>query len=701
MAISHAESNGIEADEAEMTPLLGPLSKLLDLVRTEASLHVSHKLAKIQSETAASQNRHMNHNFARFPSIQERVTKRKSAADQEVSKLERQLKINTDTQPIIAKSLAAAFLEITSRAEKARRVPEVSPDAVSRQEFKELQDMFTKQHDTLVKQQDLITQQRKDIGDLHSSHAEAKKAALRATEQANTTERDLSQDVTKLEDDIERVRKGMQLHSDEMVRTAFTQLKDQLDVQGTRFDHAVRNAVTETTERLDSQGKIISQLSYTVNAATTTASGVQNRLTKLEERLTATKNEVGQIGTNEQRVVTQRLKDYDQKLNNLQSLVEPLRSEIARVHEDLAQNAQRFKDAPKPVTITLPEDQAVASTITEYIMAQVEAKFDASQAALDYLRTELKDDAEAQEDALSRIQDEQKVDLERTKEQLASVAQKVEELENQTRICDSDIKQLEQTIDEKHAQTGAAHESMRGAVKTIQSNMEMLQAKTTSLSDTVAALWRRPVPTAHMPAPAAQDTAQFRPVTRQSPGASNQINGVQSPRNPASPFGSFSGAAPLPRELGVLTEQLRGLTGTVANLKQRMDNLTTEEVVLSMVDQFGRMYPAAKNFQAAAGALQAMDARLETRLDLTDSKVDMLQRSHNDLRSNLDKLAVSSVEECEAKVKEAATVLRKDVEVAMSDARHEFETAMGYQTTTIIDLQHRVEALANTAFDDA
>ena len=696
MAISQNEVNGIQADEAEMIPLLGPLSMLLAHVRAESALQVSQKLGRIQQELAAAEYQNMKNNFSKFPSIEEGLKKGRFAADQEVAKLERKQQLSMDAQPSIAKSLAAAFLEVSSRAEKARHVPEVSPDAVSREEFKSLQDVFTKQ-------QAIIAKQQQDISDLHNSHAEAKMAALRATEQANTTERDMKDDVARLDNDVECLGKAMQLHSDEMVRTALSQMKEQLGVQVTRFDHEVRNAVTETTERLGSQDKVLSQLSNTVKAATTTVSGAQNRLTKLEERLTATKNEVGRIGANEQRAVTQRFEDYDQNLNNLQSLVEPMRSEIARVREELAQTAQKIKDAPKPVTTTLSSDQAVTSTATDDIMVRVDD-------ALAKFKFELEDDAEARDGVMADVQDEQKADLERTKEQLASVAQKVEELEKQTSICSSDIKQLEQTTDEKHAQTGAAHESMRGAVKTIQSNMEMLQAKTTSLSDTVAALGRRPVPTAQMPAPAAQDTTQFRQVSMQSPRAANSrsgsasgsghANGIHSPRNPAGSLGLPNGspAAPIPRDIDVLTNQIRGLSGTVGHLKQRMDNLTTDEVVKSMVDQFGQIFPEAKNFQTVAGALQAY-GKLEARLDITDSKVDVLQSGQNELCGKLDKLTVSSVQERDSKVEEAVTMLRKDVEVAIGDARHEFEKVLDIQTNFIVDVRHRVEALANTAFD--
>jgi hypothetical protein len=748
IATSHDESNGIEADDAEMKPLLDPLSMLLALVRAESEVQVSQKLAKIQLATATSELHNMKHNFPKFPSIEERMKKGKSTADQEVAKLERQLKINREAQPGLAKSLAAAFLNISSRAEEARRVPEVSPDAVTRQEFKALQDRFTrqqemlekqrgqftrqqemleKQQDQLTRQQDLVDNQQTLIETLQSSHTESKNTAFQAREQANTTESEMIKDLAKLENQLQNIEASVHSGVDRVRKEMQPQL-DNIVQDGNRARTAAERhetAVTQITEKLDVQGKVINQLSIKVEAATSTASDAQKGLTKLEERLTATKITVGQIGANEQRVVKQSLREYDQKLSDLSTLVESLRSEHVRVHEDLAQNAKRVKDEPKPAsTPTRSEDQA-ADAATGTLIAQMEEKLIANaantEAALAYLRSELRDDIDAQEETLSGAQNEQGAELARTKEQLASLAQKVNGLEEQASTFSSGIQRLEQsqqTSDENHAQTGAAYVSMRDAVKSLQSNLQMLQAKTTSLSDNVAALEKRSVPTAQMPAPAAaaattaaQDAAQFRPVGQlatQSPRGSNSrsgsasglANGVQSPRNPASPFGSgFPNGAPLPG-IDALSNQIRGIAGNVASLKQRMDNLTTEEIFRAMSDQFISAYPGTKEFPAIVDALQAVNANLEARLDSSDSKVTMLHGNQTDLRRRFDELANRVVEGQvrTSEVEEEVTVLRKDVETNMAAARNDFEGAVGIQTDVIVNLRHQVQALADTAF---
>lgn len=721
IAVSHEEGG---ADEATMSPLLGSLVSLLALVRAESSIQVSHKLAKSQLETATSEYQHMKHNFQRFPSIEERVTKRKDAAEQEVVKLERQLKFNADSQPGLAKSLAAAFLNISSKAEKARRVPEIAADAVSRQEFTELherlaqqQQMLDKQQDQFARQQDLVDKQQHLIERLQDSYAEEKKATLQAKERAETTKKEMTQDFSKLESriqefdasvhtDIDRIRGDMQPQLDRAVEDAG---RARLTIEGQS------TAVTQITERLDGQGRVLSQLSSTVEAATNTVSGAQKSFVKLEEQMTTTKNEVIRLENkvsntdNVRSTTTDRLEGYDQRLNYVGKLVKSLQSEntgIQKGFDDLALDVQKIKNAPKAVTRAPASGNSAAhtATSTDSFAAQVEEKFNSLEVALADLRQELKDDAEAQDETIGLAQDAQGEELAQTKEQLAALSTKVEELAD---TCSSSVQRLEQSASQNHAQIGVAYESIRDALtKAIQNTSATLQERIASLSEKVAVLEKRPVPAAQMPAPAitaapsptAQDSAQFRPVAAaaQSPRASNsrpgsttanaQNNGVHSPRVPTSPFGFANGAPPHAREIAVLTDQIRGMAGTITNLKQRMDNLTTDEVVRGMADQFSLMYPAAKDFHMAVSALHKVDAALNS--------------GQTELRGKVDELAERFVQGQlrVSKVEDAVTILRKDVEITISDAKQDFNTAMEAQTDVIIDVRHQVRAFADSAF---
>jgi hypothetical protein len=131
-----------------------------------------------------------------------------------------------------------------------------------------------------------------------------------------------------------------------------------------------------------------------------------------------------------------------------------------------------------------------------------------------------------------------------------------------------------------------------------------------------------------------------------------------------------------------------------------MDNLTTEEIFRAMADQLVSMYPGVKEMPAVVGALQAVNANLETRLDSSDSKVNMLHGNQTDLRRRFDDLANRVVEGQvrTSEVEEEVTVLRKDVEARMADARKEFDDAVGNQTGVIVNFRQQVKALADTAF---
>lgn len=664
--------------DSDMKALLGPLETLLALTTKEARLQVSHKVAKSRQEAANAEYHKNTQMFQKFPPLEERLTRRKVQADQEVAKLEPQLKVTIDAQPSLAKSLVAAFLSI-SNAEEARHVPEIAPDAISRKEFKELQDQFAKQQvllekqqDQFAKQQDLYDEQQRRLETLQNLYARAGKAALQARDQANTTEKEIISDLNKL---VNRLQE-----TETFVRSEFLRIRKEMQPQ--LNDHGT--AVAQMKKQFDDQRAVVSQLSNTVDAATGTVSGAQKGLTKLEERIAATKNEVD---------------------NDVRRLEESLRSkntDIQKVCEDLALDVKKVQDAPEAATLANASGKLAlaAPALDDAFVAKVEANFLAIQDELAQFKQQTKDDAETRDEVLGGAQDDleaktkdQLASLEtKTRDQLASISVKVDGLEELVSTCSSGIQRLEQISEEKHAQS-ATH--VLDVFNKIKGTYEALQSTTSSLSASVAALEKRPVPTAPMPAPAvaassstAQDGQSFRPIARQSPHAPNsrpgsisaQPNGVQSPRNATSPFGhvnSNANGAP-PRDIAVLTDQVRGLSGMLNNLRQRMDNLTTEEVVHGMVDQMSQIYPAAKNFQSITDALQTAHRNIEGRLD----KVSL----EGNLRAS--------------KVEGAVATLRRDVEGTIGEAKKTFDTAVEAQNTIIIDVKHQVKALADAAWPE-
>jgi len=654
-------------DEVDMKALLGPLETLLAVTAKEARLQVSYKVAKSRQEAANAEYHNLADMFKKFPPLEERLTRKKAKADQEVAQLESQLKLTIDSQPSLAKSLAAAFLSVFN-AEEARRVPKIAPDAISRTEFKELQEQFAKQQvmlekqqDQFAKQQDLFDKQQQRLGKLQDLHSKVEDAALQAKSQADATEREMVKDLNKLEDKVQDVVTS--------VRSEFLRIRKEMQPQIN--DHG--EAVTRITKQLDDQRKVVSQLSHTVDAATGTVSVTQKGLIKLEERITATKNEVS---------------------SEILKLEESLRSEntgIQKACDDLALDVKKVQDAPKATLANSSGTlELAAPAVRDDFVAQVQVSLIAIQDELTQFKQLTKEDAETRDEVLGGAQDALEAstrELEaQTKNQLALLEAKVGGLGELVSTCNSGIQRLDRANDE--------NAYVRDTLKTIRETYEALQTTTASLSARVAVLEKRPVPSATMPAPAlaSSSTAQgqeFRPDIAQSPHAPKsqsrsgstsaivQTNGIPSPRNATSPFTAPNvNGPPLLREVTVLTDQVRGLSGMVQNLKQRMDNLTTEEVVRGMVDQMSQMYPAAKTFQNITDKLRAANASIEGRLDKVS------------LEGNLRASRVEGV----------VAELRRDVEGTIGEAKKTFDAAVEAQTAAIVDVKHQVKALADAAW---
>lgn len=80
-----------------------------------------------------------------------------------------------------------------------------------------------------------------------------------------------------------------------------------------------------------------------------------------------------------------------------------------------------------------------------------------------------------------------------------------------------------------------------------------------------------------------------------------------------------------------------GLVGVTQHLKQRYDNLTTDEVCMAMAIQMSEMYPAARDFQRAVDDISMKHAKLANRVTQLDNmpggKVIQLEKEVVNLRS--------------------------------------------------------------------
>jgi flagellar hook-basal body complex protein FliE len=139
--------------------------------------------------------------------------------------------------------------------------------------------------------------------------------------------------------------------------------------------------------------------------------------------------------------------------------------------------------------------------------------------------------------------------------------------------------------------------------------------------------------------------------------------------------------------------------------------LTTEEVVKAMVDQSTKMFPAAKEFQAAVNILQNVDKDLVGRLGSLDTRLGSLTQNLNNLRSEFTSYAASQLGSNNpldgrlqkiqldlAAVGNSFSQLSEEVNDKSKEAQKEAKAAVQDQNDAINDVQSKVDALIEVAF---
>ncbi|KAK3719703.1 hypothetical protein LTR37_004240 [Vermiconidia calcicola] len=176
-----------------------------------------------------------------------------------------------------------------------------------------------------------------------------------------------------------------------------------------------------------------------------------------------------------------------------------------------------------------------------------------------------------------------------------------------------------------------------------------LSTSLSSLTDDVKGLreqQQRMRNTSQPPTPQ-QQQQQPPQFPRQSPQMSNGrigsplINGVQQQPTPArghgSPFNQTMLQQPPPpnaAEVQNVQNQVDGLVRVTQHLKQRFDNLTSDEVVRAMVDQIGQIYPHAKNFDNAT-------ASMKNKYNILTDRLNSIEQEGKEKSTNVEQLNVN------------------------------------------------------------
>jgi chromosome segregation ATPase len=747
-AVMTAAPSTNNEDAATKEMLLGPLTAFTSHLMAATSLHVSYDLAKIQLDIATAQYENMKPNFQKYPAIKEQTTAERLKADEKVAKLDLRLKASMASQSKLTMSMSEAIFDLFSRAEAAPRLPEPQPDVVSREDYEGLQDRFQKQQDRFQKQQDLLDQQQDRfekqasvIERLDKTIRELSEASNQAKTRTATTEQALGGDITALKTRVQKVEA-----SEEFEKRSLRDLTATVSTHSNDIS-LVRSDIVQNKLNLAAKEEALNAVSRTAKSAASSASTVLDNLSKIERQLPPIKNELGQIWSeiNEpgKESVLKRLKKHDLTTNNLWTKVEsigkpidtkPLEDRIERlardlnnVREDVERNAAATvpPSAASSVPVDTPNSfdlgsfrQGVVDEATELTDVlsvghdEHTALIDGLQEKLGLLSNDIQklnhDHADefrklkSSERASNDRHDSASAKYESMEKAVAGLTSKTETLQTKVNTNTETIKYSNRISDDKHALASAACVSIEKTVDGFKSKADTLQSNLESLSEMVKSLQKRPSPSA---SPAnGTDARPFRPLPPQSPGSA-QTNGF--------PHHVTNGALTVPSNTRttVSLDQIEGIWASIHSLRQRFENLTTEEVVKAMVDQSSKMFPAAKEFQAAVNILQNVDKDLVGKLVSLDTRLGSLGQNLNNLRSEFTNHAASQLannnplngrlEKIQLDVAAAGTgfaQLSKEVNDKLQEARKEAKAALYDQNNAINKIQAEVTAFADVIY---
>lgn len=712
-------------EESLTNSLLDAVKDMVSQLTAEAALHVSRNLAKEQSETAEIEFKNMKSNFDRFPDIRKRVSKARDEAEEKVASLAGELKDKENAQSGITQALCQAIVNLTISTD-------ADPDSVSRDEFDALQTnhsglmaRFDKQQATIVELQTALREIKEDCV--------ARKAQISSMQQSTKSDTTaLKEQLTRAEQiSTEHVEKQLQPRIEKLEALAKLTEDDHVKIEGHARDLGVTKAdvsklktlqVTEKAniaQNFDSITADISDLRGCVDVISDRVDSCRIDLYKVQNE--ASGDHKGSLSKRleSQELITRKLQTITD-VNTTQPAVAgavQLGKSIMDIQADIQQMKEsRSADArsdfhSKFITETLFNDSI------ESLKANIEADSDQRDQVLSgefmkaagELQTKL--DKKVEELDCSKELDQLRkktTDLQSwadsanttivKKEELDSLAKKIGGLANKEEAA-KDLRDLKSWVS---AQVGSLAKTLEG-----------LQSNFASLSSTVQALEKSASTNHAVSSPAgAWQTRSLPPQTStihnprsNMPMQSVQTNGISSPAN-GSPLNTANNGLPGPssQELLILQNQINGIIGHIQQLRQRFDNLTTEEVVKAMVDQMSRMYPAVKDFEAAVRSLnsrlqalehaqaalraeqaKAVDQQLQDKTS-SNKQIAELKGFVDAFDNNLEQLRMGMETAIQAK-------LKQHLDNELEKAKTEYDGAVAMQTDTIMAMDGQFKAL--------
>lgn len=708
--------------------LLESLVALTTHITADASVSSSHDLARRRLDSATAEHQNMKDHFRKYPAIEERLSDEKDKAAKKVTKLEKQLELSVSSQSKAVAPLCETIWDLFSKAAAASR-PESQRDAVTREEFEELQSRFQKQQDLIDEQQDRIKEQSTEMEEMRKTAKEANETSRQARDQAKT----VSGDVITLQTRIGKIESSQSEQTDK-------QTFNELVAKVSRQKDDIERLATETaqnTSDLATKEDALTKLESATAPATSKLPVVQNEVEEIWKNIKETGKQP----------VVWRLKNHDQLLNNLSTKVKSAEERLGGLLQGLN---KRPEDSEEQARLKQAEDK-ISNLARELSEVKEDARLKASGDAAAIVpapvansvptaapsnfnpaafKQEVVEDIEEQTKTLAELLDEHDGQIEKLKEGLGSLTDKHSKLELEH---DNEVRKRESRDQEnnaRHDTTSANYDLIQSEVTTFRTTTDTLRTDLESLSAAVMSLRDRPAqpPSAHPTNGIA--VQQFRPVPVHSPQPPTprtsisglvQTNGVHPPNSALPPHQMANGtlAGPSNGEVSVTHDQIQGMWASIHSLQHRYDNLTTEDIVRAMVDQQSKMYPAPKEFQTAVNILQNVDKTFDAKLTSFETRLGSLEARNGSLpqnsavsvlRNEFKHYATENNTHTNGRIqqlhnelaalRDGVKQLRTDIDETIADSTSMFDRAVDAQTNAITELRRKVAEFEQVAFGD-
>lgn len=568
---------GSIANAASASPLREVVQALVSELAERASIQNFFSIAEKKLEKCENEYTANENQFSKFPPVKERLTKRRDEARDAAHKLERQLQEKKITQERIASRLEQAILEMPLLAPK--------PENGSRENFEILQrshESLQRSHETLQerfdRQQECCEKQQVTIDGLKSSFESLRKDVAAGVKKTADVSLQTMQAVDKRATPLEQRASNVESLIKSVKKDSQTKAEDE------------RNARKSMQSEIDG-----------INASTKeNTTHIKGLRISLESSRPPPGPTLAQF-------------------SELQRLVTDLEKDPKVFKEALGQNHKQASTGSNVVPQYAGADFATRSYVDQKFQERddwIDSHFaerdklisDSMTTAIADLRTTI--------EALLEAQSKQAGDLNKKDEEFQNLSQEV---------------------------------------ATMTKTLEELQSKQTVLADAVQKRLSQPTATAPTaPNPTPQFNQISSPTTPNLPHANgvNSLTNASLPGRPngtsvpprTSPWGtgvadlSGQNIAALQRTIEALQNEHKGTAAHVHHLKHRFDNLTTDELVQRMGDQFSRMYPAASDFQAVVKSLSAALRDHDDKMATLEAFIGTPSASNNTLHDRLSSL---------------------------------------------------------------